>query len=524
MADIVRVEERAELVIDFIERLQITIGDKSGPFVLRDWQKQFIRDIYAPHRGGRRVVRRAVFSVGRKNGKTESAAAIALAHLIGPEAEKFGQIYSAANDRKQAAILFDAMKRMISATPALQRHLRVVDSTKSITVMTSGVKGEGSYYRALAADGGRQHGLNPSLIIYDELAQSKSRELLDTLTSSQGARHEPLFIAISTQNNDPAHPLSEMIDDALRGEDPTVVCHLYAADDDCDILDEDQWLRANPALGDFRDIDEFRSMAHRAARLPSEEAAFRLLYLNQRVSLHGSLISQTDWKACRSEFEYEPGEPIYLGLDMSRTTDLTALIAVSLRDGSRIKSWYWKPAAMLADHTRTDGVRYDLYAKRGLLETSPGRTINPRQVAQKIVDLCQLYDVRALAFDRTMMGEVLRYFDDVGFEAQQGEGYGLRLEAIGQGFIGFNPMVRALETAVLEGDLVHDGHPLTTFCMMNAQTVDDAAGNRKIDKSASRFRIDGAVALAMALGVKALDRTPAAPVSPWEDPAFSIRG
>lgn len=360
---------RAQRVIDFIECLKITIGkDAKKPFVLRPWQKAFIRDVYAPVRpNGFRLVRRAILSIARKNGKTELAAALILVHLIGPEAELNGEIYSAANDREQASIVFNAVVRMINASRTLQKSLKVIESRKRIVVIPGkSVQARGSKFRALAADGKRNHGLNPSFIVYDELAQSKNRELLDSLLTSQGGREEPLFLTISTQNNDPQHPLSEMIDHALKvdedgnKQDETVICHLHASDDDCDLLDEEQWRKANPGLGDFRDYDEFKSMAERAAALPSEEQTFRLYYLNQRVSLHSSLIKQADWRAAQGEVSYAPKEPIYLGLDLSSTTDLTALVAVSANDGSRVKAWFWKPEGLITEHTKADGVRYDL--------------------------------------------------------------------------------------------------------------------------------------------------------------------
>lgn len=521
-----RDQTRAQRVIDFIEKLPITIGSDAGKrFVLRPWQATFIRDVYSPVDDAtrQRKVRRAVLSIARKNGKTELAAALILVHLIGPESELNGEIYSAANDREQASIVFNAVARMVEATPALSRHLKVVASTKVIFVKTSGIKAAGSKFRALSAEAGTKHGLNPSFVVYDELAQARTRELLSVLTTSQGARLEPLFLTISTQNNDPTHPLSEMIDDGLNSNDESVVCHLYSADDDCDLLDVTQWRKANPALGDFRSYVEMEAMANRAARLPSEEAEFRLLYLNQRVSLHSPLIAQSDWKKARAEFKYAPKEPIYLGLDMSATTDLTALVATSINDGSRIQAWYWKPEDLIEEHTKRDRVRYDLFAKEGWLSLSPGRIINPRLVATKVIELSETYDVRGLAFDRAYMGEVLRYFDDGGYVAQEGEGDGIRLVKWGQGFVGMNPAINAFEASILTNDLKHDGNPLTTFCVSNAMSVMDPAGNRKLDKAKSRFRIDGAVALAMALGLKALDRTEPAPYNPFEDPDFSLQ-
>lgn len=520
-------ESMGERAIAFIEKLKITIGEDAGkPFKLRPWQKSFIRDVLNPVGDDQnRIVRRAVLSIARKNGKTELAAALILVFLIGPAAELNGEIYSAANDREQASIVFNAVARMVEASPALSRHLRVIPSTKVIYVKTGGIKAAGSKFRALSAEAGTKHGLNPSFVVYDELAQARTRELLSVLTTSQGARKEPLFLTISTQNNDPTHPLSEMIDDGLNSNDPSVVCHLYAADDDCDLLDPVQWRKANPALGDFRSAVELEAMAKRAERLPSEEAEFRLLYLNQRVSLHAPLIATSDWRKCHVPgLEFEPKEPIYLGLDMSATTDLTALVAVSVHDGSRVKAWFWKPEDLIAEHTKRDRVRYDVFAKQGFLSASPGRIINPRLIAAKVVELSETYDVRGLAFDRAYMGEVLRYFDDGGYVAQEGEGDGIRLVKWGQGFIGMNPAINAFEAAVLTCDLRHDGNPLTTFCVSNAMSVMDPAGNRKLDKAKSRFRIDGAVALAMALGLKALDRVEEVPVSPWEDPSFRLKG
>lgn len=543
---------RGDKVIGWIQNLKITIGKDIGKnFILRPWQQDFIRDVYDPvHPKGNRKVRRAILSMARKNGKTEIAATLILAHLCGPEAEQNGEIYSAANDREQAAIVFNACVRMIEGSKYLSSMLKVVKSTKTIFVRKTGVKGEGSKFRALSADAGTKHGLNPSLVVYDELAQTKNRELFDTLTTSQGARAEPLFIVISTQNNDPSHVLSEMIDDAMKVDargnkvDESIVCHLYAADDDCDVLDEAQWAKANPALGDFRDEDELRAMAHRAKRLPSEENSFRLLYLNQRVSIYAGLIPRSSWKACQEPVEApyvirgysnNPetreviyGEPCYLGLDMSMTTDLTALSLVSAENGSRIRGWYWKPNDLIEEHTKRDRVRYDLWQKDGWLENSPGPIISRKQVAEKIAELWSLYDIRGLAYDRWKIQEVLVHFDEIGLQTYVAKnandvGYGLKLVPWGQGMGDMSPAVLALEEAVLSKELVHDNNPLTNMCVLNAMTEMDPSGNRKLNKEKSRFRIDGAVALAMALGLKARDRGMSAPTNPWADPNFKVQ-
>jgi phage terminase large subunit-like protein len=518
---------RAQRVIGFIEKLKITIGEHAGRnFVLRPWQRKFIEDVYGPTRAdGKRIVRRAIFSLPRKQGKSEIAAALILVHLCGPEAETNGEIYSAANDRAQASIVFNAVKRFVEASPQLKNYLRIVDSTKTIFVTRSDIKAKGSKFRALSSDAGRQHGLNPSLVIVDELAQAKSRELFDTLSTSQGARSEPLLMVISTQSHDPTHVLSEMIDDGLNNEDPTTVCHLYSARDGCDLMDEAAWHEANPALGDFLDLEAFRAEAARAVRLPSEEQNFRLLRLNQRVSPNASLITRADWQACQKDgWDFEPGEAIYLAYDNAIRADLAALVAVSVNNGSRAKAWLFKPADQAEEHGRRDGVPYAVWARQGWLQTPPGRSIDPRTVALKVAELCRAYQVDGLAYDRWHIDEFLRCLDDVGLEAQTGHGVGLRLVEWGQGFRDMSVAVNAFEHAVLAGELTHDGNPVLTFNVMNAVTESDGAGNRKLAKNRTRFRIDGAVALAMALGLKSEDRKAAVAKNPWEDPNFSLFG
>jgi phage terminase large subunit-like protein len=451
------------------------------------------------------VVRRAIFSLPRKNGKTLLAACLVLVHLIGPEAERNGEIYSAANDREQAGQVFKAARQMVEAEPELVPLLRVVPSTKTIVCL-----GNGSFYRALSAEVGTKHGLNPTFVIFDELAQAKSRDLYDVLDTSMGARAEPLFLAITTQSNDPEHICSKLIDDGLSGEDPTTVCHLYAAPEDCDLEDESAWREANPALGDFRSLDELAVAMAKAKRLPAEEPKVRNLYLNQRVSPLSTLISRADWMACKGAACLVDGESIYLALDLSAKIDLCALLALSATDGSRVAAWFFKPADYLEDHERRDRVPYALWASQGYIEAVPGRSIHPQAVARRIAEVYQRFNVLGLAYDRWGIQNLLREFDAVGLEAHpDGEpGDGLRLVPWGQGFKDMAPAVDALETAVLHGELVHDGNPVLTWCMGNAVAVTDPAGGRKLDKSKARFRIDGAVVLAMAQGLKDRERQP----------------
>lgn len=230
-------------------------------------------------------MRRAFLSIARKNGKTAPIAALVLAHLVGPEAIQNGEIYSAANDREQAAQVFKMARQIVDADPELSAIVRVIPSTKPLACY-----GNGSFYRAISAEAGTKHGFNPSLVIFDELAEAKDRELYDVLDTSMGARAEPLFVTISTQSNDPEHILSKLIDDGLSAKDPTIVCHLYEVPEEQEnIFDPKCWKLANPALGDFRDLDDLKAIAAKAQRMPAEEPKFRNLYLNQRVAPVASL-------------------------------------------------------------------------------------------------------------------------------------------------------------------------------------------------------------------------------------------
>lgn len=502
--------DRAEQVIKFIELLRVPSGEgQGGPMRLRPWQKQFIRDLYAPHVDGNRRVRRAILSVARKNGKTAIIAAIALAHLIGPEAIKNGEIYSAANDREQAGQVFKFLRQLIDADEELSQVLDIVPSTKTVVC-----KQNGSFYRALSADAGTKHGLNPSVWIYDELAQSRNQELYEVMNTSQGARKEPLGIVISTQSPDPEHPLSKLIDDGLVANDATVLVHLYCADDEADIMDEDAWRAANPALGDFRSVEDLSALAIQASRMPSMEASFRNLYLNQRVDQNSPLIPRSEWKACQTGDTLMLGEDIYLALDLSGVHDLTSLVGISALVGEeRVKAWHWKPHDFLFDHAKRDRAPYDLWAKNGWLETPPGRAIDYSYVASRIAEIREDYSIRGLAYDRWRIEQLLVEFQRIGVDAYiEGKDKpfdgALRLVPWGQGYRDMSPAVEALEASFIHRRFKHDGNPVLAFCFANAIAVSDASGNRKLDKSKTRFRIDGAVATAMAAGLKAREVEP----------------
>lgn len=509
-------KQRARAVIDFIERLTIPSGTGQGTsFKLDPWQVKFIRDIYEPQRAGRRVVRRAILSIARKNGKTALIAALVLAHLVGPEAVVNGEIYSAANDRDQAGIVFKFARQMVELETELLAEIDVVQSTKTMVARRTG-----SIYRAVSAEAGTKHGYLPTVVIYDELAQAKSRTLYDVLDTSFGARLEPLFVVISTQSNDPEHVLSKLIDDGCSGADPSIVCHLHAASEGCELDDETEWRKANPALGSFRDREDLALAVRKAQRLPAEEPKVRNLFLNQRVSPIAALISRAEWmaRAGRGVVEFTDGEEVYLGLDLSSVVDLCALVMGSAADPLRIGAYFWKPADLLELHSVRDfgagDPRYLQWLEQGFLRTTPGRSIDVEVIALTIAELYARYRVKGLAYDRWRIDDLLREFDRVGLAAYRCDteksiyevGNGLRLVPWGQGFKDMAPAIDALEKTIFDGTLVHPSNPVLNWNIANAVATMDPAGNRKLDKDKARFRIDGAVALAMMAGLRSRDR------------------
>ena len=515
--------ERVHRIINFVEQLKIPSGKGQGePFKLRLFQKQFINDVYGPtDKLGNRRVRRAILSLARKNGKTALISALVLVHLIGPEAVLNGEIYSAANDRDQASIVFKYAAQIVRSDPELMALIRIVDSTKTMVCYQNG-----SVYRAVSAEAGTKYGLNPTVVIFDELAQAKNRDLYDALDTSMAARLEPLFIVISTQSNDPQHILSQLIDDGLSGRDPTTVCHLYAVPDDAPdelvFSDLKTWRLANPAIGDFRSLSEMQTAAKRAKRMPSFESAFRNLYLNQRVDSQSPFIPRGEWMACLGDAEILPGTELYMGLDLSGKTDLTALVGISNGDQDKVISWFWKPDETLRDHEKRDRVPYSVWKKQGILRTTPGRAIQYGFIATELAQIHKMYKIVGIAFDRYRIDDLmvamaaidLDCYVDGKDEARVGA---IRLVPWGQGYASMTQAVEAFEVSILERKFVHDGNAILTWNVSNAMAISDPAGNRKIDKSKSRFRIDGAVACAMACGLKSRDMTEAPKPSCYEE-------
>lgn len=478
---------RGEKVIRFIQRYCVTPeGAGVGkPLELAQFQVDFIKAIYDNPAG----TRRAILSIARKNGKTGIIAALLLAHLVGPEAKQNAQLVSGAMSRDQAALVFNLAAKMVQLSPELSGLVRVMPSGKRLVGLPLNTE-----YRALAADGKTAHGLSPVLAILDEIGQVRGpqSDFVDAITTSQGAHENPLLITISTQAANDADLLSQWIDDAQRSKDPRTVCHLYAAPKDCDLLDEQAWRAANPALGIFRSRDDLKEQMAQAQRMPSMSNSARNLLLNQRVSMDSPFISPDVWASCNAEPMPFDG-PVYAGLDLSARTDLTALVVVGQVEGVwQVRPYFWTPEQGLYDRAKTDRAPYDVWASQGFLMTTPGATVDYEVVARDMADILADLDVQAIAFDRWRIDVFRKELERLGLD--------LPLVDWGQGFKDMAPALDALEAELLNGRMAHGNHPVLTMCAANAVATKDPAGSRKLDKSRRTGRIDGIQALAMAMG------------------------
>jgi len=326
--------------------------------------------------------------------------------------------------------------------------------------------------------------------------------LYEALETATGAQDEPLSIIISTQAPTDADLLSVLIDDALAGHDPRVVVKLWSADKELDPFAEATIRTANPAFGDFQNAAEVLSMAEDARRMPSREAEYRNLILNQRVEANNPFVSASVWAACGGEVSPIDGVPVYGGLDLSAVSDLTALALIGEVDGVwQIHPTFWLPAVGLADKARVDRVPYDLWHEQGYLQTAPGKSIEYEHIAEYLRGVFDRYDIRKIAFDRWGWPHLRPWLLKAGFTEAQLEAH---FTEFGQGMQSMSPALRELESDLLNVSMVHGNHPVLTMCAANAVVQTDPAGNRKLNKARSAGRIDGMVALVMAKGAAPL--------------------
>jgi phage terminase large subunit-like protein len=483
---------RSDRNIEWLERFcRIPEGKLVGKELkLTDIQKQWVRDIYDS------PTRTFILSLARKNAKTAFSSFLLLLHLCGPEAKRNSQLYSAAQSRDQAAILFALAAKIVRMSPDLGQYVVIRDTAKQLACPELG-----TLYRALSADASTAYGLSPAFVVHDELGQVKGNrsELYEALETAAAAQEEPLSVIISTQAPTDADLLSLLIDDALSGADPRVKVRMHTAPMDADAFSEEAIRAANPHYDIFMNKQEVLRQAEEARRMPSREAAYRNLVLNQRVEARDPFVSRQLWMDNTGDpLTIFDGLEVYGGLDLSSVSDLTSLELITKQgDKWHVKSTFWLPREGLEQKAKTDRVAYDVWAEQGYLETTPGRSIEYEFVAEYLRRVFDRCSVRAIAFDRYNMRFLKPWLERVGFTEEELE----RFVEFGQGFASMSPAIRELESLLLANKLEHGMHPVLTMCAANATVVKDPAENRKFTKAKATGRIDGMVALAMAVGV-----------------------
>lgn len=447
-----------------------------------------------------------ILSLGRKNGKTAFIAFLLLLHLVGPEARPNSQLYSTALSRDQAAIVFSLGAKVVRMSPDLNHYVTIRDTAKQLLCPELG-----TVYHALSADASTAMGLSPAFTVHDELGQVKGPRsaLYEALETASAAQEEPLSIIISTQAPTDSDLLSLLIDDGLTGADPRTKVEIYTAPLDVDPFSEEAIRAANPHFDELMNQDEVYRQAEDARRLPSREASYRNLILNQRVEARSPFISRQVWTENGAEpTPLRPRDKIIAGLDLSAVSDLTALIKLhQVGDLWDVHPTFWLPADGLAEKARTDRVPYDVWAQRGLLQTTPGASIEYEFVADHLRVMFDTYDVIAVAFDRFNMKFLRPWLERAGFTEEELE----RFIEFGQGFVSMSPAIRDFESLLLARKMRHGNHPVLTMCMNNATIATDTAENRKFVKGKATGRIDGAVATAMAIGAVAMMPKPEPP-------------
>jgi phage terminase large subunit-like protein len=460
---------------------------------LRPWQEQVVRQLFGTVRpDGTRQYRTCYIEIPRKNGKTTLAAALALYLLVG-DGEPGAEVYSAAVDLEQASLAFNTAAQMIYQDAELSRVLEVVPSRRRIVYPATG-----GFYRAIPADAPSAHGYNASGVIYDELHAAPNRDLWDVLTTSMGARRQPLTIVITTAGYDrhsicwELHQYAEKVRDGVI-DDPTFLPILYGAPQEADWTDEAVWRAANPALGDFRSLDELRTAYRQASEVPARQQTFRRLYLCQWTESAERWLDLARWDAGSVPVNLTglAGRRAWGGLDLASTTDLTAFVLVVPDEdaGYAVLPYFWLPREGLRRRAARDRVPYEQWAAEGWLEVTEGEVVDYALIRARIRELATRLRIVEIGYDRWNASQLVT-------ELQQD---GATMVPISQGFAGLSAPARTLEQLVLGGRLRHGGHPVLRWCVANTVVEQDAYGNVRPSKRRSTDRIDGVVALLMAL-------------------------
>ena len=490
-------KKKADRAVTFIENLCHTKGKWAGTrFWLLPWQEQLIRDIFGIVKpDGNRQFRTAFVEICKKVGKSELAAAVAL-YLLYADNEPSAEVYGAAADRQQASIVFDVARQMVEMSPALMKRSKLMSATKRIVNY-----GNAGFYQVLSAEVGSKHGFSISGLVFDEIHTQPNRQLYDVLTKySSDARQNPLHFIITTAGNDRhsiAFELHTKAIDIIEGRrmDPTFYPVVYGLKDDEDWEDEANWYKVNPSLGYTVDIERLRDAYREAKQNPADEITFKWLRMNMWVSSTTSWIPDAIFMKGNESIDMRmlEGRDCYAGLDLSSTGDITALVLMfPPRDADEkyiLVPYFWVPEETIPQRVKANSVPYDVWEKQGYLLATEGNVIHYDFIEKFICNLAEKYHILEIAVDRWNATHMIQNLEDQGFT----------MVPFGQGFASMSTPTKEFYRLLMEGQIIHAGHPVLRWMAGNVVVETDAAENIKVTKAKSKEKIDGIVASIMAL-------------------------
>ena len=486
--------ESWESVFQFVE------GEKAGqPFVLEGWQKIIVWNAYGWKRpGGLRRYRIIWIFVPRKNGKTCLGSAFINDGLFF-DTEPMSQIYTAAADIEQASLVWNHVTQMIRHEEEMKKRCVIYTSSKTILTLDHRAR-----FKVLSHDADTKHGTNTQLAVIDEVHAHQSRRLIDVLMTSVGSRREPLLIFITTADYDRPSICNELLkyarnvrdnpgDEARPGYDASFLPVIYETPADADWKSPDVWRAANPNLGVSIKEEAIRQECQRAMESPAYENTFKRLHLNMPTEQAVRLVAMDDWDKCARTIQPETllGKACFGALDLSSTTDISSLV-LFFPEPKAALCWFWIPKENAEKRELRDRVPYLTWARQKFLAMTEGNVIDYTFIRRRINEVSKQYDLRGLAFDPWNARHLAQQLQDED---------GIQVVEFSQNFQSMNEPCKALMAMILRHDLQHFGNPVLRWMAANIAGKSDAKDNIMFDKKNSADRIDGMVALAMAVGL-----------------------
>jgi len=495
-----------ERVVRFVESFcRHSKGEWAGKLlVLEEWQRELVRQAFGwKRRDGTRRFRCLYWEMPRKNAKSTLGSAIGL-YLLVADDESGAEVYSSATMRDQARIVWSAAAAMVKASPELRRFVKAQRNNLSCEKL-------GSKFEPLSADSSTLDGLNPHGNIVDELHAHKTRGVWDVLDTAMGARRQPLTLAITTAGTYEPESIGWQLHNAacqvLEGayEDDALHAFIACADEGDDYFSAETQAKANPNFGVSVKPDYLARQAEKAKHEPSFLNEYLRLHLNVWTQQVTRWLSLDAWNACEPEllpgvdvraFALErekslEGRSCFGGLELSTKLNLSALVLAFVgADGTAdAVCRFWLPAST-AERLEKQGQRqFATWAREGWLTLTPGDVVDYEFIRREVSALAKRYAVREVAFDPYGATDL----------STRLQGDGLAMVEVRQGYRSLSEPSKDLEGRVVSGKLRHAGNPVLRYCVGNAAVSLDAAGNVKPDKAKSSGRIDGVVALVMAL-------------------------